>query len=394
MVQTKSRSTNRVLIIASVLLLGGLIWSGYNFFSISFSDSSFQYVAPPVDQIVPPKIIHQPTPEPLKAIYMTSWVAGTPSIRNRLIKLIDDTEINAIVIDIKDYSGRIVFPVKDSELIKTGAVEVRIRDIENLVTELHGKGVYIIGRISAFQDAYFVKLHPELAVHRLSDGGVWKDRKGISWLEVGAMSVWDYLGRIAKEAYALGFDEINFDYIRFPSDGDMKDISYQYFDKIKETRAEVLKRFYVFLWSELTPLGIPISADLFGLTTTSNDDLGIGQVLTDATPYFDYIAPMVYPSHFASGFLNFSNPAVHPYEVVKHSLSSAVGRFLVASSTLARPLGGSAKLRPWLQDFDLGANYTAEMVRAQIQATYDSGLTSWMLWDPANKYTREALQDK
>ena len=190
--------------------------------------------------------------------------------------------------------------------------------------------------------------------------------------------------RIAKESYALGFDEINFDYIRFPSDGDMKDISYQYFDKKVETRAQVLKRFYSYLWLELKPLGIPISADLFGLTTSSLDDLGIGQVLVEAAPYFDYIAPMVYPSHFASGYIGLAKPATKPYEVVKDSMTKASARLLAASST-------PAKLRPWLQDFDLGATYTAEMVRTQIQATYDSGLTSWMLWDPSNRYTPAAL---
>ena len=387
MARIKLRNTNRALFIATILFSGGLVWGGYNLLSSATFGPAFQYAAvTPVEPEVPeaPKIVHLPTPEPLKAIYMTSWVAGTPYLRNRLIKLIDDTELNAIVIDIKDYSGRIVFPVKDPELIKTGAVEVRISDIESLITELHAKGIYVIGRVSAFQDAYFVKLHPELAVHRQSDNGVWKDRKGISWLEVGATPAWDHLVRIAKESYALGFDEINFDYIRFPSDGDMKDISYQYFDKKVETRAEVLKRFYSYLWLELKPLGIPISADLFGLTTSSLDDLGIGQVLVEAAPYFDYIAPMVYPSHFASGYIGLAKPATKPYEVVKDSMTKASARLLAASST-------PAKLRPWLQDFDLGATYTAEMVRAQIQATYDSGLTSWMLWDPSNRYTPAAL---
>jgi len=140
-----------------------------------------------------------------------------------------------------------------------------------------------------------------------------------------------------------------------------------------------------------------LSIDLFGLTTTSIDDLGIGQVLADAAPYFDYIAPMVYPSHFASGYLNFSNPAIHPYEVVRNAMTSAVGR-LTATSSVATSTPvfyrRRGKLRPWLQDFDLGATYTADMVRAQIQAVYDSGLTSWMLWDPNNRYTKEALHNK
>ncbi|MEK9201846.1 MAG: putative glycoside hydrolase, partial [Patescibacteria group bacterium] len=131
----------------------------------------------------------------------------------------------------------------------------------------------------------------------------------------------------------------------------------------------------------LAGTGVVISADLFGMTTTNTDDLNIGQVLERTLPYFDYIAPMVYPSHYPKTFLGFSNPAEKPYEVIKYSLDSAVTR---ASTT-------PQKIRPWLQDFDLGAVYTKEMVRAQIQATYDAGLTSWMLWDAANTYTRGAL---
>ncbi|MFH1170791.1 MAG: putative glycoside hydrolase [Candidatus Vogelbacteria bacterium] len=412
MVRVTTRSTSPAFIAISLLLAVLVAGSGYLFFVRPLFDPPLQYAA--VGQTAPnpeapipaePVITHLPTPEPVKAIYMTSWVAGTPRIRERLIKLIDETELNAIVIDIKDYTGRIAFAVADPDLVKTGAVEERIKDIKNFIRGLHEKNIYVIGRVSVFQDAYFVSRHPELAVHRKSDNSAWKDRKGISWLEAGATPVWDYVIKIAREAYAVGFDEINFDYIRFPSDGNMKDISYQHFDQKKETRAQVLKRFYSYLSQALAPLEVPISADLFGLVTTSNDDLGIGQVLVDAAPYFDYIAPMVYPSHFASGYLNFSKPAIHPYEVVKNAMTSAVAR-LIATSSVATSTDVQhsvsnkvsdkrrGELRPWLQDFNLGATYTAPMVRAQIQATYDSGLTSWMLWSPSNNYTRGALQDK
>ena len=392
MARVNRKSTNPGLVVAYLLGVMGIAWSGYTFFIHPLFHPPFQYAA--IEQGVvdgenkpvpiKPLVTHLSTPASVKAVYMTSWVAGTPRIRNRLINLIDTTELNSVVIDVKDYSGRIVFPVSDPELTATGAVEVRISDIQGLIADLHQRGIYVIGRVSVFQDAYFVSQHPELAIHRRSDGGIWKDRKGISWLEAGSVPVWNYVLKIARAAYAVGFDEINFDYIRFPSDGNMQDISYQYFDPTRETRAQVMKRFYAYLSQGLASLKMPISIDLFGLTTTSLDDLGIGQVLVDAAPYFDYIAPMVYPSHFASGYLNFSNPTTHPYEVVKNVMTKAGERLVVASST-------TSKLRPWLQDFNLGAIYTADMVRAQIQATYDSGLTSWMLWDPNNQYTPEAL---
>lgn len=343
--------------------------------------------AEPAIIVGPPPIVvtHLPPPRPLRALYMTSWVAGTPTIRERLITLADTTEINALVIDIKDYTGRIAWLPEDPELAALGAGEARVAEIKKFLADLHARDLYLIGRISVFQDQYLVSQRPELAVKRASDGGVWRDRKGIAWLDPGSAEVWEYIVRLAREAYAVGFDEVNFDYIRFPSDGNMRDITYA------ETlptgvidRPAVLQKFFVYQQQELADLPVVRSVDFFGLTTVNPDDLGIGQVLERALPYFDYVAPMVYPSHYASGFIGLARPAEYPYEVVKYSLDKAAARAVAASST-------PAKIRPWLQDFDLGADYTAELVRAEKQAVYDAGLDSWMLWDPANRYTIEAL---
>ncbi len=333
---------------------------------------------------LPPPITHLPTPKPVRALYLTGWVAGSSKLRQPLIDLAERTEINALVIDIKDYTGHLSFVPNDPGLLASGVAERRIADIEALIHDLHERGIYVIGRVAVFQDNFFVDKHPELAVRRKSDGEIWRDRKGIPWLEVGAEPVWDYTVAIAREAHARGFDEINFDYIRFPSDGPMNDISYQFYDPTVETRADVLEKFFIFLDQQLADLPLPLSADLFGLATVNKDDLGIGQVLERAAAHFDYLAPMVYPSHYASGFLGYKKPATAPYEVVKYSMDQA-------SLRVAFPTSTPEKLRPWLQDFDLGAIYTAEMVRVQKQAVYDSGLDSWMLWDPANKYTPEAL---
>lgn len=325
---------------------------------------------------------HIQAPNPIKAIYMTSWVAGRKDLRSNLVKLIDDTELNSVVIDVKDYSGRISFEVDNEDLKKIGSAEKRIPDIKEFIAGLHNKNIYVIGRISSFQDAFMVKARPDLAVRRESDNGVWQDHKGISWIDPGAKEYWNYLVKIGKESYHDGFDELNFDYIRFPSDGNMKDIKYPFTGTT--TKAVMIKNFFEFIHDQLTPTGANLSADLFGMTTTNADDLNIGQVLENALPYFDYIDPMVYPSHYSPGFLNYKNPADFPYEVVKYSLDKAVERTLTASTT-------PYKIRPWLQDFDLGATYTAEMVRKQIQATYDAGLNSWMLWDAANTYTPGAV---
>ncbi|TSC61266.1 MAG: Uncharacterized protein Greene041614_1132 [Parcubacteria group bacterium Greene0416_14] len=341
------------------------------------------------------KATHVATPKAVKAIYMTSWVAGTNDFRNRLVNLLDTTEANALVIDIKDYTGKIAFAVEDPYLQEFDSVEERIPDIKEFIERLHSKNIYVIGRISVFQDPHFVKIRPDLAVKRSSDGGVWKDRKGISWLDAGAKEVWDYHVAIGKQAYAYGFDELNFDYIRFPSDGDMYDIAYPFSEG--KTKALVMKEFYAYLRQELGDTGAILSADLFGMVTTNADDLNIGQKLEYALPYFDYIGPMVYPSHYPPGFNGYLAPAKVPYDVVKFSLDRAHAKVkALAWSASTTPDSREAKahfsqIRPWLQDFDLGADYTADMVRAQMQATYDAGLDSWMLWDAANTYTAAAL---
>ncbi|MFA6274852.1 MAG: putative glycoside hydrolase [Candidatus Paceibacterota bacterium] len=326
-----------------------------------------------------PKLIvtHKETPAVVKAIYMSSWVAATKNIRERLINNLAGTEINSMVIDVKDYSGTVSM---DIETEATGKLSGRVKDLAEFVDYLHQKNFYTIARISVFQDNLLSRTRPDLALKRLDNGMLWTDRKGIAWLDVSAPEVWDYTVAVGKEAYRLGFDELNFDYIRFPSDGDTTNISYPYSRLDGETQAEALRKFFVYLDAKLKGLDVPISADVFGMVTTNTDDLGIGQVLENTIPYFDYVAPMVYPSHYPTGFLNYKNPASVPYEIVKHSMSAAVARVVAQGYS-------SLKLRPWLQDFDLGADYTADMIKAQKRAVYDAGLTSWMMWDPANVYT-------
>jgi hypothetical protein len=207
----------------------------------------------------------------------------------------------------------------------------------------------------------------------------------VKWLDAGATPVWDYLVAIGNQARADGFDELNFDYIRYPSDGNMKDIAYSWSEG--RSREEVMSSFFSYLHDKFASSSIPISADLFGLTTSANDDLGIGQSLDDALPFFDYVDPMVYPSHFASGFIGYAKPAEHPYEVVKYAMDHAIARAIAATTS-------PSKIRPWLQAFDLGAIYTPVMVRAQVEAVNDAGLSSWMLWNAGAIYNKASLLAK
>jgi len=354
--------------------------------SVSMNRSSETPTANNVPTPSTPAVSHLPTPEAVKAVYLTSWVASSPALRNqRVIQLIENTELNAVIIDIKDATGRIAFEVEDPKLQAVGSVQNRIRDVRPFIESLHAKGIYVIARMCAFQDLYYVTVRPEAAVRRVSDGGVWRDRRGQAWVDPGSREVWDYLVALAREAHSVGFDEVNLDYIRFASDGNMKDIRYPLSDG--KSKREVMESFFTYFRDHVKDTGVVLSADLFGLTCTVTHDMNIGQHLETAAGIFDYVCPMVYPSHYPYHWEGHARPATTPYPIVKSAMDHAVARLASANISIQ-------KLRPWLQDFNLGAVYTPDMVRAQMQAVYDAGLTSWMLWSPSNIYTKAALKGK
>lgn len=352
-----------------------------------------------------PVVEHVKTPEAVKAIYMTSCVVGTPSLRQKLVDLINTTELNSIIIDIKDFSGTLSYNPTNPDLKHAwDASKCGTKDMKDFVEALHKDNIYVIGRVTVFQDPHFVKLHPELAVKSLATGQPWKDKKGLSFLDVGGKATWDYVISIANDAHSIGFDEINFDYIRFPSDGNMKDTVYTLSGLDK---AAQLEKFFSYLSGEMKKSDIITSADLFGMTTTNMDDLNIGQVLERTLPYFDYVAPMVYPSHYPTGFNGWKNPNDQTYDLIYFVLKKGAERAMATTTTVStltnERIGTSTpaiyiheavnpnKIRPWLQDFDYGGNYGPVEVKNQINATYEAGLNSWMLWAPSNVYTKEAL---
>lgn len=324
---------------------------------------------------------HIDMPKNVKALYMTSFVASEKKMRERIHQTLNETELNSLVIDVKDYTGKISFDVLDEDLKKVGGVDVRVSDLRDFLEDLHKDNIYTIARIAVFQDPFYVKYKPESAVKDLS-GNVWKDRKGISWVDPNDREYWDYIVKIGKASYEAGFDELNFDYIRYPSDGDMKNISYPYSgDTLKPL---VLKDFFSHLKESFKDSGVKISADIFGMTTTARDDMGIGQILENTIPFFEAVSPMIYPSHYSTNFQGFKNPAEHPYEVISYVMKEAVNRAVLASSS-------PSVYRPWIQDFDLGASYGEKEVRAQIKALSDLGINSYMVWSPSNVYTKEAF---
>lgn len=367
-----------------------------------------------------------PTPVPLKGIYMSQCVVGTPSFREELVRLIDETELNAVVIDVKDYTGGIAFPSENPVLAPYHATHCGAYDMRDFLAYLKEKDIYTIARITVFQDPLYAEAHPEDAVKKASDPTVvWRDHKGLNFIDVSARPFWEYIVELSRETHKIGFDELNFDYVRFPSDGPMHDISFPHSGDIP--RDEALEHFFAYLNAELSepshyPHGVPrpvLSADLFGFTTSNSDDLSIGQVLERAVPYFDYLMPMVYPSHYPHGSFGFDNPNNNPYGIINRAMSDGVRR-VIAESTIIQTLDGKPiyetrvipavgtstpertedvptgrytkevydknVLRPWLQDFKYGGDYDATAIAAQIKGSEDAGLHSWIFWDPGNKY--------
>lgn len=346
-----------------------------------------------------PQVKHLSTPKPMKGIYMSQCVVGTPPFRDQLVKLIEETELNTVVIDIRDYTGKIAFPTENPVLKAMVSEACGARDMKSFIERLHDKGIYVIGRITTFQNPYYTSTHPEEAVQK-KGGGVWKDRKGLAFVDVGSKPYWDTVVELGKESYAIGFDELNFDYIRFPSDGVMAEAEYTH--SMGKSKAQALEEFYQYLSEALRPSGAVLSADLFGYVTVHEDDLGIGQVLERALPYFDYIYPMTYPSHYNSGFAGVKDVNSDVYKIIYHSLAPAEARAAATTTRLASfafaPIASTSpqlyskpqylgKIVPWLQDFDYPVEYTPAMVAAQIKAAQDAGIDSYLFWDAGNKYS-------
>ena len=349
----------------------------------------------------------------VKGVYMTAAVANDQGraatyLRENILKLIDETELDGVVIDVKETDGSEITP-----------------HLQSFLEQLRAKNIWTIARIATFRDNSQIAVHPEYYLTR-ADGRIWRDNKGNAWLDPASVGVHSYVADFSKSVADLGFDELQYDYIRFPSDGDVSKIIYQAFQASTTPKYDVLRDFFAFLDHEIKSYKpeIILSADLFGLVATG-EDLGIGQRLIDVGEHFDYISLMLYPSHFYSGFYVPADgvrnlPAISlPYDSkIKAEITSAnpalvVLRSLYAASDILSGLNGvtatstaaisnsqfplRAKLRPWLQDFDLdadtrrGIQYDAVAVRAQIDAAEAAGASGWLLWSPTNTYTEQAL---
>ncbi|MCG6987347.1 MAG: hypothetical protein LJF06_04115 [Gemmatimonadetes bacterium] len=338
--------------------------------------------ADPVDSGPVP---HFTRPKHVRGIYVNAWVAGSARRIDDLTALAARTEINTFVMDMKDASGYVSYATQVPMAKEIGAdQQVRVHDLPGLLRRLHRDGIYPIARIVVVKDPVLTDARPDLAVHDTT-GQVFRDDKGIVWVNPYSHTVWDYEVALARELARMGFPEIQWDYIRFPDIPKEEKEMVVYPGADGRTKAQVIAGFMSYSRKQLAPLGVRVTADVFGVTASATRDVGIGQVWHSFIGCVDVAQPMVYPSHYWKGSFGFETPDAYPYEVVRHALADALRQ--------SAQVPDAGAVRPWLQDFTLGKPaYGAPEVRAQIQATYDSGIKEWFLWNPASNYTESALE--
>lgn len=327
-----------------------------------------------------------PRPEHVRALYVNGFSAGSAERMNTLIGIADRTEINAFVIDIKEADGQVTYRSSIPMVRRAGAQQiVPIGNVRALLARLREHGIYPIARIVVFKDPTLARARPDWAI-QTADQRLWHDQRGVVWVDSYNRNVWEYNLALAREAIALGFSEIQWDYVRFPDVPAAFMRTAVHPARAGRSKAQAIREFMSWSREQLAPLGVPVTADVFGVTTSSSGDVGIGQHWESMSDVIDVLLPMVYPSHYPPGSFGIAHPNAEPYHTVLIALRHAVRR--------NRAIASAAAIRPWLQDFTLGQPvYRAAHVRAQIQATYDAGLTEWVLWNASSRYTAGALAD-
>lgn len=324
----------------------------------------------------------------VKGIYVTGPMAGNNAFEN-LLTLVDDTELNAMVIDVKNDAGEITYRMSQETAQEMGACINYIRDMENFMKKLKEHGVYTIARIVCFKDPYLAEHHPELALKK-PDGTAIVDGHGLAWVNPYKEEVWEYLVDVARKAGEIGFDEIQFDYVRFPIGSDAEAADYGV-DRNVYTKEQAITGFLTYAAEELHKEGIPVTADVFGTIIGSETDVQqVGQDYAELGNIVDAICPMVYPSHYGNGVFGLSVPDAYPYETVYEAMKDSVEELADI------PKEQQAVVRPWLQAFTATwvegyISYGGDQIRAQIQAVYDAGYEEWILWNASNGYSADGL---
>jgi hypothetical protein len=331
-----------------------------------------------------------PTPDTLRGLYVSRWAALGRKFP-QLIAVARRTEVNALVIDVKDDRGFVLYRSRVPLAREIGADTadghvVSHAKLRARLDTMIAHNIYPIARIVVAKDPILARKKLDLAIKRKKDLKPWLDKKGNPWLDPHQRAVWQYAADLAREAYDLGFSEVQFDYVRFPDEKRLVDETVYPLAKGR-TRDQVIREQLGFLRDELKPIGMRVTADVFGYTATDTTEMGIGQRWEMFIDQVDVVLPMVYPSHFARNSYQIAHPNAHPYETLDHAFKDMIAR--------SAPFPNAAKIIPWYQDFTLGPpRYKAPQIRAQKQAGYDNGFPSWILWNPKSNYTLAALEPR
>ncbi len=332
-------------------------------------------VLTPVGSALPASAFHTPLPEEIRGVHVTGPLMTLPGKFKEYLALKKDG-LNTIELDVKDESGNVAYFHRAPTIARTDGAAERYYDPRTVAAQAHKAGMYLIGRVVTFEDPITAVAHPELAIHT-SDGSLWKTSGGLAWLNPYSRTAWKYDVDVAVSAAKAGFDEIQFDYVRFPSDGDLSLMRFP--GPHPQPKNETIPAFFRYAVSRLHPYGVRVSADVFGLSATQ--ELGIGQHPHQIGKLVDAIYPMTYPSHYTSGEYNLPDPNAVPGTTVADSLRD-----------FRRELeGGRALLVPWLQDFSLYRTYTYADVAAQVASARAANAGGFMLWNAAGVYTPQAL---
>ena len=328
-----------------------------------------------------------PRPTPLRGLYVNRWAA----LGDRMWQLIDvakKTEVNALVIDVKDDRGLVLYKSRVPLAREIGADTVMpMRDtrVRAILDTMRAHGIYPIARIVVVKDPLLASKKLEWSIKRRADPTApWLDKNGNPWLDANQPGVWSYAADLAEEAVALGFSEVQLDYVRFPDEKRL--VTEAIFPLAQgRVRAQVIRDQLGAVRKRIAALKVPMTIDVFGLTTSDTTDMGIGQRWEMFIDQADAVLPMTYPSHYAPGSYGIARPNANPYDILSHALRDAKRR--------TTGIAGAARIVPWYQDFTLGApRYGVEQVRAQIRAGHDAGYDEWLLWNPGSRYTIAALR--
>lgn len=329
-------------------------------------------------------------PREVKGIFITGAVAGTQNTMPALTGLVEDTSLNAMVIDIKNDSGEVTYSMGLPLAEEIGAQTRYVSDMTGLIQQLKEKDIYLIARIVAFKDPILAEQKPEYAVKN-PDGSVFHDNNDLAWVNPYREEVWDYLIDLSKEAVALGFDEIQYDYIRFSTAQGIADADFGEEAKGK-TRQDAITGFLTKAYETLAPMGVFVSADVFGtIICNETDGQLIGQDYVEMAKHCDYICPMVYPSHYVNNAYGIPVPDAAPYDLIYASVADGEQRLDEARA--AEPQVHIARQRPWLQAFtatwvDGHIPYGGQQLADQIRGAKDAGVDEWLLWNAANNYDK------